>query len=133
MKIQFKTEVKLAPKHKSALVSFLQYSAKKLKMKKDISVLFLPKNHNVDGISTAAYVPVEHKVYARYGGRALVDVMRSVAHEFVHAKQYEMGQIKNSKEIPDIGGYIEDGANLIAGRLIKMYVRDNDGRWIYKE
>jgi hypothetical protein len=60
--------------------------------------------------------------------------MRSIAHEFVHAKQHEMKFLENKKEIPNIGGPIEDGANLISGRLIKMFVRDNDDvEWIYRD
>jgi hypothetical protein len=33
--------------------------------------------------------------------------------------------------VPDIGGVIEDTANAIAGRLVKMYVKENDCKDIY--
>jgi Zn-dependent peptidase ImmA (M78 family) len=51
--------------------------------------------------------------------RALVDVMRSLAHEMVHHKQFEQGRLKVKP--PDIGGEIEDEANAKAGQYIKMY------------
>ena len=51
--------------------------------------------------------------------RALVDVMRSIAHEMVHHKQYEDGRLK-VKPL-DIGGEIEDEANAKAGQYIKMF------------
>jgi Zn-dependent peptidase ImmA (M78 family) len=51
--------------------------------------------------------------------RALVDVMRSLAHELTHHKQYENGQL--DVKPPDIGGPIEDEANAKAGQFIKMY------------
>jgi hypothetical protein len=49
----------------------------------------------------------------------LVDVMRSVAHEMVHHKQFEQGRLEVRP--PDIGGEIEDEANAKAGQYIKMY------------
>ena len=53
--------------------------------------------------------------------RALVDVMRSLAHELTHHKQYEDGRLK--VQPPDIGGEIEDEANAKAGQFIKMYAK----------
>ena len=51
--------------------------------------------------------------------RALVDVMRSLAHELVHHKQFERGDLEVKP--PDIGGPIEDEANAKAGQFIKMF------------
>ena len=51
--------------------------------------------------------------------RALVDIMRSLAHEMVHHKQWERGELEVKP--PDIGGKIEDEANAKAGQYIKMY------------
>jgi hypothetical protein len=53
--------------------------------------------------------------------RALVDVMRSLAHELTHHKQFEDGRLK--VQPPDIGGEIEDEANAKAGQFIKMYAK----------
>jgi Zn-dependent peptidase ImmA (M78 family) len=61
--------------------------------------------------------------------RALVDVMRSVAHELVHHKQYEQGRLKVKP--PDIGGEIEDEANAKAGQFIKMFAQKDSS--IYDE
>lgn len=52
-------------------------------------------------------------------GRMLVDVMRSIAHELTHHKQWEQGRLKIKP--PDIGGEIEDEANAKAGQFIKMF------------
>ena len=61
--------------------------------------------------------------------RALVDVMRSLAHELVHHKQWEQGRL-NVKP-PDIGGEIEDEANAKAGQFIKMFAKSD--QTIYDE
>ena len=57
-----------------------------------------------------------------------MDILRSLAHELVHHKQKENGDFKNKeviKDIPEVGGHIEDEANAIAGRLIKKYGKQN--------
>lgn len=56
--------------------------------------------------------------------RALVDVLRSIAHEMVHHKQYEQGRLK--VQPPDIGGEIEDEANSKAGQYIKMFSKKDN-------
>jgi hypothetical protein len=53
--------------------------------------------------------------------RALVDVMRSLAHEMTHHKQFEEGRLE--VQPPDIGGEIENEANAKAGQFIKMYAK----------
>lgn len=53
--------------------------------------------------------------------RMMVDVMRSIAHELTHHKQWEDGRLKVKP--PDIGGPIEDEANAKAGQLIKLFAK----------
>lgn len=88
--------------------------------------------NNRDGLKTTAsydYSSDDKVVKICAKGRALVDVMRSIAHELVHHKQFEDGRLE--KRPPDIGGEIEDEANAKAGQFIKMfYQKDNS---IYDE
>jgi hypothetical protein len=128
-----KKDVDIVPKNLNLIAQFAKYTAQKLRIKKDIVLYLLKKDHDVEGISTAGYNPENNDVYVRCGGRALVDSLRSIAHEFGHARQKELGGISEDKEIPNIGGVIEDEANAAAGRLIKMFVRDTDQKWIYKD
>jgi Zn-dependent peptidase ImmA (M78 family) len=86
-----------------------------------------------DGLKTTANYDYrqENKVVKVYGkNRALVDVMRSIAHELVHHKQFEDGRLDGPKP-PDIGGEIEDEANAKAGQFIKMFSRMDES--IYDE
>lgn len=50
------------------------------------------------------------------------DIMRTLAHEWVH--EHQMDVLKREKG-PDIGGKNEDEANAFAGRLIKMFEKEN--------
>jgi hypothetical protein len=56
--------------------------------------------------------------------RALVDVLRSIAHEMVHHKQFEEGRLKIKPA--DIGGDIEDEANAKSGQFIKMFSKKDE-------
>ena len=60
------------------------------------------------------------KVATYVKGRSLADIMRSIAHELVHCKQLEDGELDGEKP-KDIGGKIEDDANAIAGQLVKTF------------
>ena len=89
------------------------------------------QNHR-ENIKTTAnydYTKDEKIIKVCSKGRALVDVMRSIAHEMVHHKQFEQGRLK--VQPPDIGGEIEDEANAKAGQYIKMFAKED--QTIYDE
>lgn len=78
--------------------------------------------NNRNGLKTTAnydYTKENKVIKVCSKNRALVDVMRSIAHELVHHKQFEQGKLKTPP--PDIGGEIEDEANAKAGQFIKMF------------
>jgi Zn-dependent peptidase ImmA (M78 family) len=106
----------------SKLTEFVKFVKKELGIKNMPEILVKATR---DGLKTTANYDYrqENKVVKVYGkNRALVDVMRSIAHELVHHKQYEDGRLDGPKP-PDIGGEIEDEANAKAGQFIKMYSR----------
>lgn len=96
-------------------------------VKNELGIENLPKmviqNHRNGLATTANYDYTKDKkvikICAR--NRALVDVMRSLAHELVHHKQWEDGRLEVRP--PDIGGEIEDEANAKAGQYIKMFAK----------
>lgn len=107
---------------KDKLNSFVKF------VKKELGIDSLPTisiQPNRDGLKTTAHYDYtkENKIVRVYGkNRALVDIMRSVAHELVHHKQFEEGRL-DGPQPPDIGGEIEDEANAKAGQYIKMYAK----------
>jgi len=105
------------------LKDFINFTCAKLKMKEPVTVVI--KSGRDEYISTtAAYLPTENENHIRSGGRALVDVCRSIGHELVHNRQRELGVFKNGEEVQNIGGKIEDQANSIAGVLIKDFTHN---------
>jgi hypothetical protein len=108
---------------KDKLNTFVKFVKDQLNLK---SVPTISIKGNRDGLKTTANYDYtkENKIIKVYGkNRALVDIMRSVAHEMVHHKQFEDGRLEQRP--PDIGGEIEDEANATAGQYIKMFAKED--------
>lgn len=114
----------LSEEKKEVLIAFVKFVKKKLDIKNMPTIKI---QNNRDGLKTTANYDYtkENKIVKVYGkNRALVDIMRSIAHELVHHKQWEDGKLEIRP--PDIGGTIEDEANAKAGQYIKMYSKINN-------
>ena len=114
---------------KELLTNFVKFVIKELEIQKPPTVAI--QNGRGKLRTTADYdYGKENKIIKINGkNRLLVDVLRSVAHELKHHKQFEEGRLKVKP--PDIGGEIEDEANAFAGRAIKMFAKLD--RTIYDE
>lgn len=106
---------------KKKLYDFSKFVCDELKIENPPKIKV--QNHRKEIKTTANYDYTKpEKVVKIYGAnRALVDVMRSIAHELTHHKQFEDGRLKVKP--PDIGGEIEDEANAKAGQFIKLYCK----------
>jgi hypothetical protein len=107
--------------NKEKLENFIKFVKEEIKIKELPTILV--QNHRKDIKTTASYDYTKKNKIIKVCGknRALVDIMRSIAHELVHHKQYEDGKL--DVRPPDIGGEVEDDANAIAGQLIKKYAQ----------
>jgi hypothetical protein len=79
-----------------------------------------------DGIKTTAvynYAEASIKVYIK--NRAIVDVLRSLAHEMVHHKQNQRGELKDNPKAGNDGSPQENEANAKAGELIRIFGKQN--------
>ena len=81
---------------------------------------------NKDGIrTTAVYNHVENTVVIYIKNRALVDILRSIAHELVHHLQNQRGELDGTKNEGGDGSPWENEANAKAGELIRIFGRQN--------
>lgn len=79
-----------------------------------------------DGIETSAYYDIVNNVVCVYiKDRAIMDVMRSVAHELVHHHQNERGDLSGRAEEGADGSPIENEANAKAGEIIRVFGKQN--------
>ncbi len=105
------------------LKDFINFTCAKLKIQEPVTVVI--RNDRDEYISTtASYLPNENENHIRAGGRALVDICRSIGHELTHNRQRELGMFKPGENVQNIGGKIEDEANSIAGILIKDFTHN---------
>jgi hypothetical protein len=112
----------LTDEQKDKLNKFVKFVKEQLELE---SIPTISVQNNRDGLKTTAnydYTKEVKLIKVSALNRALVDVMRSIAHEMVHHKQFEQGRLNGPKP-PDIGGEIEDEANAKAGQYIKMFSR----------
>jgi hypothetical protein len=96
-----------------------------------MTITLVGKGSGDQGMSTGGFDVFTNHILAREYGRSLVDIMRSIAHELVHYKQKEAGKFKPGDDIPNIGGEIEDEANALCGQLVKMYVDEQNKKYLY--
>jgi hypothetical protein len=97
---------------------FINFTCKELNI--DPVPVNLQFNH--DGlVTTAAYG--DKKVYVYAKDRAIVDIMRSIAHELTHLKQDLEGRLnpKNHEKNNAAGSDIENEANYRAGEIIRKF------------
>ncbi len=114
-------------KEKINLVSeFCAFCADKLNIDGEFEIYVVGERspHNIQ--TTAAYQVGKNtcKVFGKH--RAMVDVLRSIAHEMTHMMQDQRGMLNG--EIQDAGGFHEDQANAKAGEYIKKFAKSSPHR-----
>lgn len=99
-----------------AIEHFMKFLNKHLKLENDVNLKFTNKKEGT--MTTGQDTPRVMKVLAK--NRMFIDVLRTLAHEWVHEYQH---QIKHEKSKRDIGGPHENEANAKSGELLKLFVR----------
>jgi Zn-dependent peptidase ImmA (M78 family) len=110
----------LDDKKKEQLKDFALFVIKELGIKNAPTIAIQNSRGELKTTANYDYTKENKIIKVNAHKRALVDVMRSLAHELTHHKQFEEGRLNGPKP-PDIGGEIEDEANAKAGQFIKMY------------
>ena len=82
-------------------------------------------NDSEDVETLASYDINDNEVTVLGKDRSLPDIIRSVAHELVHHKQNERGELTGREEEGSDGSPWEDQANALAGELVRKYGREN--------
>jgi Zn-dependent peptidase ImmA (M78 family) len=119
----------LNEEQKVKLTDFIKFVKNELGLKTTPKVVVQNGRKDLKTTANYDYTKDEKVIKVNAKNRMLVDVMRSVAHELVHHKQYEDGRL--GIKPPDIGGEIEDEANAKAGQFIKMFAKED--QTIYDE
>ena len=113
----------MSPEKVGVIKDFISFVCGKLGMVEPVSVC-LRRGRDEYIATTASYVPGDNVNHIRCNGRALVDILRSIAHELTHNRQREVGIFGNGDKVQNIGGHIEDQANSVAGVFIKDFTHN---------
>lgn len=105
--------------HEERVRHFMAWCKDKLELKQDLpDIEFSDKKDSEDMHHTGYYNDHENKLWVYTGNRNLIDILRTVAHEFTHRKQGEQGRIEGPNPP---GSPLEQEADAMAGYLMKLY------------
>lgn len=104
------------------LGKYLRYAIEELGLEdKKIKIRLLGKSPN-EPITTGAYNPGDKTISTICGGRHFIDYCRTICHELTHMKQDYEGRVTGNEQ--EIGGEIEDEANIYSGRITKYFIKN---------
>jgi len=106
----------------SLFEKFMSYACQELQIKTP-PTLEVKYEFGEDQPSFGAYVPSDHHIFINPSNRNVVDILRTLAHELVHAKQNELGILTLTSG--ETGSEHENDANSIAGILMRDYGKLN--------
>jgi len=103
------------------LVKFLKYAISELKLQDvEVKIRLLGKSPN-EPITTGCCSPQNKTISTICDGRHMIDYCRTIAHELTHMKQDVDNRINGNEQ--EIGGEIENEANVIAGIVMKKFIK----------
>ena len=104
-------------KEKTKIVNhFLEFLYDRMPLEETQNIYFLGKRGH--DMTTGEYQTKEGDIRILSKGRMLIDVLRTLAHEWIHGAEHE---ILGWNKGPDIGGPNENLCNIYAAMLLKEY------------
>jgi hypothetical protein len=121
---EFTTENNNTSFLKDEVGKFVNWTINQLHIKNKPKVV-LSFNHEEaqQGHHTGKHIEGSNNVWVYVKNRNLVDILRTVFHELVHWRQSELGMIEAGDSYP--GSPIESMADMLAGKYIKIYGKEN--------
>lgn len=100
---------------------FIKTLQRDVSLNKDVTISFESNNSEVP-MTTGVRLP-QNLIYVLAKGRLLVDVLRTIAHEWTHEFQHQKLGVKDTDKVQDIGGPEENMANALSGIFVKKFVK----------
>lgn len=102
---------------KEVFEDFMNFLQSEMPLKDELNIV-LSKTREGQ-MTTGVREPNEVRVLA--GGRMLIDIFRTIAHEWVHEFQYQKLGLSDEHQVPDIGGPVENMASILASIFLKKF------------
>ena len=100
------------------LKDFTEFLHSQMELNNDIVINFLNKRE--DEMTTGVRKPGS-EISVLAGKRLLIDVLRTLSHEWVHEYQHQKMGLKDTDKVKDIGGPEENMANTLSGIFVKKF------------
>lgn len=115
--LKFRTE-DLDKKKLKVVKEFIKYLQSELPLKDDVKISFVDKRSVK---MTTGVRKQGNRIYVLVNERLLIDVLRTLAHEWTHEFQHQKLKLNDKVHHQDIGGPVENMANSLAGIFIKKF------------
>jgi hypothetical protein len=108
------------PKKNEILVikKFLQFLQSQSPLNQEVRITFTDSREIP--MTTGVRMP-DNEIVVLAKGRLLIDILRTISHEWVHEFQYQKMGVKDDVKIQDIGGPEENMCNVLSGIFIKKF------------
>lgn len=100
---------------------FIKFVNDEIPLSKDVKIIFLDKR---TGKMTTGSRLTHHIIKVLAKKRLLIDVLRTIIHEWVHEFQHQKLGLKEKSKIQDIGGPEENMCNILAGIMLKKFQKE---------
>ena len=109
------------PEQIEAVKDFVKFLQSNVPLNQDVYITFL--SSRTKKMTTGVRMP-GNQIYVLAGQRLLIDIMRTISHEWVHEYQHQKMGLKDTDKIQDIGGPEENMANVLSGIFLKKFNKD---------
>ena len=120
MKVQLKNVKKyFSDTQQETINAFIKFLQEQLPLHLDTHISF--DDSRETNMTTGTRKP-KHRIHVLSGNRLLIDILRTVSHEWVHEYQHQRMGLKDTEPVQDIGGPEENMANVLSGIFMKAFV-----------
>ncbi len=109
-----------SPEELILIKDFINLLQQEVPLKKDVYINF---DKQRDGHMTTGVRRPGHKIHVLTKDRLLIDILRTLSHEWTHEFQHQKKWIKDNQKIQDIGGPVENMANVLSGIFVKKFAK----------
>lgn len=122
MKIKIKLKSDIESEKLEIILKFLKFLNSELSLKRDTSLELTDKK---DSHMTTGVRLDRDRMKVLCKNRMLVDILRTIAHEWIHEYQHQKENVKKGTKRQQIGGWAEDEANSLSGSLLKKFSKEH--------
>tara|TARA_R110000824_G_scaffold116539_1_gene268058 strand:+ start:69 stop:446 length:378 start_codon:yes stop_codon:yes gene_type:complete len=118
--LSFKTYT-IVQEHSDTIKSFVSGCSNHLDLQDEPQINLVDEPEG--GMTTGSFNPNTREIKVLAGPRALVDILRSIAHELVHQQQLQHGKLHDDSGKD--GSPEENEAHSVAGLLMRKFEKEN--------